>query len=184
MVERGTTIEPVHNHESILAREFVDTILQGARENLAAHGSSQATVFFKLDNGERGIVPISIPEFHEDKQIYFMLLGLTFFERGRRVQEAILVSESWYVGASEGDHLLHVAPSQHPQRKEAITLAGRDFQGQKYVFAIQPFTRDSCNQPIFEPIVLEQFGEQPDDNNYSTGLLDHIFLGVNNIPFC
>jgi len=184
MVERGPTIEPAHEYETILSQDFVDVIMQGARENLADHGNIGTTLYIRLESGERGVVPLSMPGSHEEKRMYFTLLGLSFLESGRQIREAILVAESWYVEASEGDYPHQVAPSQHPQRKEAITLAGRDSKGQQFVFAIQPFQRNLQNQPIFDSMALEQFDEQPNDSYYSTGLLDNLFLVESSRSFC
>ena len=178
MVERGPDIEPAQKQETILSRDFVDAIMQGARENLAAHGSLSTTLFFRLDNGERGVVPLSLPPTHEDKRMYFTFLGLSFLEAGTQIHEVVLVSESWYVESPEGHDPPDFAPNQHPQRKEAIILVGRDNHALRFIFAIQPFHRDSQDNPVFEPLALEQFEEQFDKNQYSTGLLDNLFPGV------
>ena len=178
MVERGSNTEAAHNQESILSRAFTEVILQGARENLSSHGCLGTTLLIGLDNGERGVVPLSLPGTFEEKQFYFSTLGISFLKSGRQIQEAILVSESWYVKAPENDYHPNTAPSQHPQRKEAITLVGRDIFAQHFVFAIQPFHRDQQNKPVFEPLELEHFEEQPNEEYYSTGLLDNLFLGL------
>jgi hypothetical protein len=168
MLERGNGKEPVQNHESILARDFVDLILQGARENLNTHGSLVATVFARLDHGERAIIPLSLPETHEEKRFYFTLLGLSIRAMGRTISEAILVSESWYVEADKSSDPLQTAPSEHPNRKEAITLAGRDSRNQYFVFAIQPFHRDSHDRPVFESLFLKEYNEEPDSGYFAT----------------
>jgi len=178
MVERGPEIEPAHKQETILSRDFIDAIIQGARENLATHGSLTTTLFLCLDNGEQGIIPLSLPPTHEGKQRYFTFLGLSFLENGRQVQEAVLVSESWYVETTVGEISSETSPSQHPNRKEAITLVGRDALAQHFVFAIQPFSRDSQDCPVFAPLAQEQFEGHYDNSFYSTGLLDNLFPGV------
>ena len=175
MVERGPRIEPAHEHETILSRGFVDVILQGARENLAAHGSLSTTLFLKLDHGKRCLFPLSLPPNHAEKRMYFTFLGLSFLEAGRRIQEAILLSESWYIEKTEDCDPPEIAPSQHPQRKEAITLVGRDAAAQRFVFALQPFHRDPQNALVFEPLTFEQFDGHPDDKYFATGLLDDLF---------
>lgn len=175
MPERGNGNEAAQHNESILSRDIVETILQGARENLAAHGSLIATLFLNLNDGQRAIIPLSMPETSEEKQMYFSMLGLSVRETGRTIHESILISESWYVAPTDGKYP-DTPPSEHPNRKEAITLAGRDSMGQQYVFAIQPFNRDEGNQPVFEEIDLHQFGEDIDQNLYSTGLLDYLFI--------
>jgi len=174
MDERGNRNEPVQENESILSRDVVETILQGARENLAAHASLVATLFLNLNDGQRAIIPLSMPETPEEKQMYFTMLGLSVRETGRTIHEAILISESWYIAPNDGQYP-DAPPSEHPDRKEAITLAGRDFPGLHYVFAIQPFHRNERDQPIFEELDLQHFGEDIDKKLYSTGLLDFLF---------
>ena len=95
--------------------------------------------------------------------MYFTFLGLSFLETGRRVQEAVLLSESWYLEKAVGSDPPAIAPSQHPQRKEAITLVGRNAAAQQFVFAIQPFQRDAQDAPVFEALAFERFDGHPDD---------------------
>ena len=177
MLERGNGTEPVHNRESILSRDIVETILQGARENLATNGSLIATLFLKLDSGERTILPLSMPETPVEKQAYFTQLGFSVRDNGGDINEAILVSESWYIAPVDGKYP-DQAPSEHPDRKEAITLAGRDALGLRYVFAIQPFHHDHQNGPVFNELELYDFDGNLDHKSYSTGLLDYLFKPV------
>ena len=175
MVERGNGKESAHEHETILSQDFGDAIMQGARENLSAHGSLTTTLFLRLGNGDRGLIPLSLPPTHAEKRIYFTFLGLSFLETGQRIREAVLLSESWYIEKTEGCDPPEIAPSQHPQRKEAITLVGRDAAAQRFVFALQPFHRDPQNALVFEPLTFEQFDGHPDDKYFATGLLDDLF---------
>ena len=71
-----------------------------------------------------------------------------------------------------------IAPIQHPQRKEAITLVGRDALTQRFVFAIQPFHRDQQDVPGFESLMFDQFDGTPDNKYNATGLLDYLFPEV------
>ncbi|MBC8335713.1 MAG: hypothetical protein ISR59_02380 [Anaerolineales bacterium] len=139
-------------------------------------GGLPTTLFVLLDNGDRVLIPLSIPGTHEEKCAYFGLLGFSILDLGRQVQEAILVAESWYVGKPEIDAHLEVAPSQHPNRKEAISLVGRNSTGLQSVYAIQPFSRDAQNKPVFEPLELDQFDGSAPTEYYSTGLLDYLFF--------
>ena len=178
MVERGPENHPANKPETILSRDFVDAIMLGARENLAAQGSLDTTLFLRLDNGEQGMVPLSLPPTHDEKRLYFTFLGLSIMESGRQIQEAVLVSESWYVEAPQDAPIPSKSPGEHPDRKEAITLMGRDASAQHFVFAIQPFHRDSQDDPVFEPLAIEQFDAQPDRGYFATGLLDNLFPEV------
>ena len=175
MVERGPRNEPLRNSETILTEDFVKQILHDARDHLRKFGGLPTTIFALLDNGDHVLFPLFIPETHEEKCAYFGLLGFSIQDSDRQVQEAILVAESWYVGKPEKDDL-KVAPSEHPERKEAITLVGRDATESRSVFAIQPFSRDAQNKPVFEPLVLDQFDGSAPTEYYSTGLLDYLFF--------
>ena len=85
-----------------------------------------------------------------------------------------MVSEAWIVTQPEAQEL-EVAPRQHPNRKEAIALVGRDAQNSSLVFAIQPFQRDDENQLVFDPVELEHFSDTPNPQYCATGLFDHLF---------
>ena len=174
MVERGNGKEPKQNQISILERDVIEFILEGARENLNTHSSLVPTLFMRLNNGDRTITPLSLPGNPNEKQVYFTLLGQAVRESGRDIQEAVLVSEAWYV-TPKGENAPFAAPSRHPDRKEAISLVGRDALGLRQVFAIQPFHRDPENHPVFEPLELHHLDENADQNFYSTGLLDYLF---------
>jgi len=139
MVERGPRSEPLRDSETILSEDFIKQLFHDAREHLGEFGGLPTTLFILLDNNDRVLLPLSIPETHEEKYAYFGLLGFSIRDSDRWVQEAILVAESWYVGKPKMDAQLEVAPSQHPDRKEAITLVGRDSTGSRSVYAIQPF---------------------------------------------
>jgi hypothetical protein len=176
MVERGPRNEPLRNSETILTKDFVKQIFHDAREHLGKFDGLPTTLFVLLDNNDHVLFPLTIPETHEEKCAYFGLLGFSIQDSGRQIQEAILVAESWYVGKPEIDAHLDVAPSQHPNRKEAITLVGRDVTGLRSVYAIQPFDRDVQNKPVFEPLALDQFDGSAPTEYYSAGLLDYLFF--------
>jgi len=174
MVERGPKNEPINNAETLLSKEVVEGILDDARRNLAVSGSLQPTLFVQLENGKRSIVPLSLPETHPEKCTYFSLLGMSFLQTGHVIREAILVSEAWIITQPEAQELA-VAPSQHPNRKEAITLVGRNAQNSSLVFAIQPFQRDGDNRLVFEALELEHYSDTPTPQYCAIGLLDHLF---------
>ena len=96
MVEQGAYPEHRQDQESILTREVAEATHGNARENLKS-GSLRSTLFIQLENGDHGIVPLSLPEDSQEKQNYFALLGLSFQEMGHNIRGAILVAESWIV---------------------------------------------------------------------------------------
>jgi len=180
MNERGNGRESNARYESILQHDFVEAIMQGARENLLKDGRLEAALFLHLQGGKQGVVPLPLPPTHPEKKTYFTLLGFNLIKTGQVIQEAVLIAETWFVEAHNGAAPLDTAPSEHPQRKEAFTLVGRDAQAGQYVFALQPFHRDSRDQPVFEDVMFEQFFGPPDRANYSISLLDYLFQGNGN----
>ena len=81
MVERGSKPETVKDQKSILASDIVDNILENARENLNK-GQLNATLFVRLENGERGVVPLCMPGDFQEKQNYFQWMMLSSVKRG------------------------------------------------------------------------------------------------------
>lgn len=162
---------------SILSREFVRAILLGAGENLQHDGFLQPVLFLRLQNGKRGIVALELPETHREKEMYFAGLGLFVARKSGLLDEAVFVSESWYVSPPDADAHSHLSPSRHPQRKEAIMISGRNAQETREAFVIQTFARDAQNRPVPGPVEVEDYHDASDAEPglHSVGLLDYLF---------
>jgi len=175
MVEREPSKEASPSGESILAQEFVETILTAAQENLKEHGYLSPVLFLHLESGERLVSILPLPDTPEEKQMYFTDLGLAIRQAGQRIHEAVFASEAWYVEVKEESDAFNVAPSQHPERREAITIVGRDALRTRFTFLVQPFSRDSQNQPVFEPVEMTRYNVPADEDYQPVGLIDHLF---------
>lgn len=175
MVERGPQKEGSQQGESILAQEFVEPILTGAKENLREHGRLLPSLFLHLESGERKTFTLRLPGTPEEKQAYFTALGLSFRLAGQGIREALFVSEAWYVEVKEQGTAFDVVPSKHPERKEVISIAGRNAQKTRLTYLVQPFSRDSQNEPVFGPQILAQYNAPADTGYQAVGLIDHLF---------
>lgn len=169
--------ESPNRSDSILSRDFIRAVLLGAGANLERDGFLQPVLFLRMQNGKRGIVALDLPEAHPEKEIYFAELGLFIARKSGLLDEAVFVSESWYVSPTGEDALAPLSPSRHPQRKEAIMVSGRNVQETREAFVIQTFGRDDQNRPVPGPIMVEEYHEQPDDEPglHAVGLLDYLF---------
>ncbi len=175
MGEREPRKEASQKSESILAQEFVEPILAEAKEYLKTHGRlDPAPLFLRLESGEQVVIRLMLPRTHEEKQLIFNDLGLSLRQAGHRIREALLVSEVWYVASKE--ETLDTAPSQHPNRREAIAILGRDNQGTRFTSVLQPFGRDSQNRPIFEPAAVAEYNQSAEAGSHPVGLVDHLFI--------
>ena len=161
----------------MLSREFVESVLAAAKENLRKDGSLVPVLFLCFKDGAHVITPLfSLPPATEDKEAYFSALGREIQRAGHILTEAIFVSESWYVAAEKGEQLnLDVPPSLHPKRKEAITIVGRDAARARFSMVVQPFGRDKESRPVFGPVEIAQYNSSAKSGLNPKGLLDHLF---------
>lgn len=176
MVEQRERGEQEQSSESILAKEFVTDILRGARTNLERDRALAPMLFLHFANREHDILPLDLPETTEAKEAYFAALGRGFRQAGRSIQEAVFVSETWFVMAEKNERLnLDVRPSQHPKRKEAIMVVGRDAERTRFSMVVHPFGRDRRNRPVFERPAIEEYNVSAESGTRPVGLLDHLF---------
>ncbi len=67
-------------------------------------------------------------------------------------------------------------PSQHPERKDAIVIVGRDAARTRYALVIQPFRRVREHRPRFGEIeVAEYIVPTRETNTQAEGLIDSLF---------
>jgi hypothetical protein len=176
MGEREQRKETKQRGESILDRAFVNRILADAKDDLQAYGRLEpALLFLQLDNGDLGLVKLSLPRTSEEKQDYFKALGLTIRLAGLRIHEALFVSEVWYVAPEKPVAHIDVAPSQHPDRKEAIVAVGRDALGERFTNVLQPFVRNAQNQIRFEILAFGEYDVLAKEGHHPVGLVDYLF---------
>ena len=164
--------------ESILAQGFVETVLQAARVNLERDGALHPVLFLQLESSEQMVMLLKeFPDTVGERQEYFTALGLALPHTGRRIDEAVFISESWYVEMGEGKTEFDVAPSQHPERREAIVVMGRDAGRTRLTHVLQPFHRSEQNQLIFDQRAMEEYNVPADRFPGAVGLVDYLFAG-------
>ena len=176
MKERPTGKESNREGESILTQEFIEPILAVTKEFLKANDYLGPALFLRLEHDEETIVPLphlSELKTTEERRSYFSSLGSSLRQAGEIIHEAVFVSQVWSVGPEE-EGAFDIAPSKHPKRKEAISIVGRDSQGTRFTYVLQPFSRDSQNRPVFEPMEAD-YNIPLEEEKHSTGLIDHLF---------
>lgn len=161
---------------SILERSFVEHILFGAQENLRRDGALAPVLFFRSQDNVLGILPLALPETTEEKYAYFGLLGVGLIAAGKEAQEALFLSETWYLAAKPGLQLEEeIRPREHPQRREAITIVGRDRLRSHFTFVVQLFHRDARNRFVFGAKEVEEYNIRAAEGIEAVGLLDALF---------
>lgn len=150
--------------------------MKGASENLRKDGFLQSVLFLRLQSGERGILPLELPNTHEEKEIYFARLGISIEGAGKAIDEALFLSESWYVSQDDAQGFPNLSPSQHPNRREAIIVVGRNALETRQAFVIQTFDRDAQNRPVLGEVEVEEYqDEESRIDKRAVGLLDYLF---------
>ena len=161
--------------DSILDKAFIDQILSTAKHNLERDGRLYPVLFVKF--GEGAIVPCSIelPATTEEKRAYLASVGWSMRCEGKVVREALLLAEGWFVKVRTGTIDLMMRPSQHPLRREAITIMGRDASGTHTSTVVQAFGRDSVDKPVWTEPVVASYNEPVGLGYQPVGLLDCLF---------
>jgi hypothetical protein len=176
LVKKGFRKEVIPKHtQTIHDQTFIDAMLGKAKTNLETDGFLTPVVFLYLKDGERIMCGVELPRTSKEKRQCFFNLGRTFREEGRTIREAVFMSEGWYVDARKAKDILAVAPSQHPQRQEAIVVIGRNADKMQYTSVIQPFTRDDKNRPVWGELAMAEYNAPANTAYQPTGLIDYLF---------
>lgn len=175
MVERAPSREARQTAGSILNRDFVETVLVNAQENLKDHGHLVPVLFMHFESGQRAISTLSLPDTVEERREHFSQIGESIRQGGKAIREALFVTQAWYVRADEQPSPLDLPLSQHPGRTEMITIVGRNAQATRATLLLQPFSRDEANRPVFRTADLAQYDESSDADYRPLGLIDHLF---------
>lgn len=162
--------------DSILTQTFIETTMVAARKNLERDGKVVPALFVRLSNNQRLVVLVDLAATSEQKQAHFAAIGRLLRKNGQDISEAMLVSEGWFVKPPKGTSALDIRPSQHPQRREAIVLIGRDAAGERASSLVQPFGRDPENKPLWEKPVMAIYNQVADQGYRIVSLLDQLFI--------
>lgn len=164
------------NTVSMLTKGIAESLLKAALENVELDGFLVPVLFLDVTEQGRLIHTLkAMPNTPEQRQTYFNHIGSHYWRLGQRIQEAVVLMESWFVLPQEAPGALRMQPSQHPCRKEAVVLIGRDAANTRSTQVIQPITRDASNKPVWNKPLMALYDE-PVKQGYSTqGLLDDLF---------
>src|SRR5215207_9555236 len=87
--------------QSILGKNFVEAVLEVAEANLHRDGSLMPVLFLQPHEDKLRILPLDLPPTTEEKYAYFRIIGLAVIATGKRLDEAVFLSETWYVSTEE-----------------------------------------------------------------------------------
>ena len=163
------------SRDSILEKNFVDGMLRQARINLLKDGSLAPVLFVKFQAGEKGVLPLDLSENEEHKPEYLAALGMTFVAVGKQLEEALMLAESWYVSSDDTTLNFDLRPREHPQRREAITMMGRNAERTRYTFVVQTFGRDEKQRPVMERLAVAEYNVPVSSQTDAVGLVDYLF---------
>lgn len=158
---------------TILGKATLLDLLKEARKNLEENGTLQPMLFIELSIGKGVIFPLEMPDDSAVKYRMFQAIGNHVREQKGAIKGAVLLCETWTVMAKEAPDATKYMPSQHPCRQEAIVLVGRNADKTRSAIAIQTFSRDEHNAPVWsEPQVT--ISDSPQEL-VAKGLLDALF---------
>jgi hypothetical protein len=163
------------NAYSILAEEFVEKVLIIAKRNLETDGYLAPVLFVRTESGEANLIPLRLPRTPDQKQLYFRALGSSLRHSGKLIQEALMLSESWFVQAKKSPEAWNIRLSQHPDRKEAITALGRNVDRSRYTSVVQPFDRTERDKLSWATPEVTLYNEPCGNGSFPIGMLDYLF---------
>lgn len=152
------------DQESLLSKESIEKVLNGARENLSQDGHVAPVLLVRFESGEeRAVFLRHFPEVSGRKWAYLARLGVALRRTEGKFQEAVLVTESWFVQPKgEEQDLGQSAPSEHSDRREAIFVAGRDADKSRFSLVLQPFGRRLADSDLRMEGILDSLFAEPE----------------------
>ena len=163
-------------NDSILAQTFLHQVLLVAERNLEKDGVLFPVLFLRFGQGVPNVIILKLGHTTEEKLAEMALLGESLRRAGKSILEALMLCEVWFVKSPKDAEALTIPPSEHPDRKEAIVLFGRDQTGERASMVVQPFVRDVANKPLWDSERLEEFNQGPNRRYHFVGLLDQLFI--------
>ena len=162
--------------DSLLTREFVESIIKIEKEALIEHGALIAKLHILHHSGKTIMVGLSqMPASGNKKRKMLQNLGMQLRAEDGSIKEALFIAESWMVKATNPD-CDKFAPSEHPAREEVIVIVGRNEEKSRSLMALQPFSRDRKGAPVWkEPLI--SISEDGSVLTYE-GILDDLFIGA------
>lgn len=161
------------NTSTLLQKETIRSLLDKAKRNLVADGRLRSVLLLQFENASGLEILLDLPQTSESKRRYFAAIGQQVRQSGCAVQAAVMIGEIWFVEGAKAPGGLKVAPSQHPARREAISIIARDDRA-RWSFVVQPFTRSS-NRLVWESVACQQYNQTRDEGFGAAGLLDCLF---------
>jgi hypothetical protein len=161
---------------SILTKSFVTDMLETAQDNLSRDGYLVPVLMVKTTKGKGRIIELRDlmrAKNHQQKRLYIATIGKKLQEKDG-VKEALLFLEGWYVDPLEPG-ALQIPPSEHPARREAIVVIGRNAKYTRTTMVVQPFTRDKDNKPVWEAMPIARYNQPSALGSRPMGLLDYLF---------
>jgi hypothetical protein len=163
---------------SILVKPEIDKLLHVAKECIEHEQALQQMLFLHVAGDQLLQMPLTLTGDAEAKASQLLMMGRHLHERGLTPDEAVLLSESWFVEPWKVSAAMKFAPSKHPARQEAIVVVGRSADNRRYTQVIQPFTRDKTNRALWQPLLLAMYDEPRTPQDGPTGILDFFFEGI------
>lgn len=160
-------------NDSLLSEESIKRHIEFAQEVLENQGYLSVQLVFHFHSGEKASVIIekNLSE-PDEKRAAIQALGQQLRARHGGIREVIFISESWITNSSIPD-ADKIRPSQHPARREAIIVAGRNEDNSCFALATQFFSREGEDELVWHEIVVHQCDEG--DGQVFGGILDYLF---------
>lgn len=165
------------SENTILSKEHITQNLEVVKSIMENEGRLEPVVFIKLSNGNKIVTSLDTISKTSDsdlKMFYLKLLKKAIVNKhNAEIEEAVMLLETWFVTAKDNNYLSSM-PSQHPERKEAIVICGRNKDKSKISFVLQPFEKRGKKIKWLDK-ALESYQANKSTSMGFEGLVDYLF---------
>jgi hypothetical protein len=162
--------------DSLLTREFVEDNIRFEKKSREEGRSSIAKMVVGFHSGEGIVVYLpDLPNDGDKKRMILYRLGIRLRAENGCIREALFISEAWMTNSTNPGYD-KITPSEHPAREEVIIIVGRNEEKTLSIMAIQPFSRDSEDAPVWKELRIS-ISEDKSEQTYE-GILDDFFAGA------
>lgn len=139
------------NDQTDTAKHLLEHVSKFAIEQFDDAGSF-TTMWFIVD-GDGKMVPVVSPMLNSGDAPSLRLLIKNMLKEYHALRYA-MVSEAWMVRSGDDATInVHTVASEHPKRREVITIAIEDHNGQ-YIFAMHDILRKDGEKPTLGPLQI------------------------------
>lgn len=167
--------ERVKRGESILEKEFVESVLESARETLRAEGALTPALLLQVQSGKDIRLPVSLENSDDEREFYFATLSKSLEGIAQPITESLLVVTGSYAASPESKRR-RVRDKQEQKKYPVLSVAGRNRENTRFTCVLQFFRRIQDREFLFGDFIAAEYAVSDGKAKEATWFLAPLFL--------